>query len=131
VDPPGGEARVVARWLDGAPAATESTLRDGCVRSVAIQFPTRGDLALGESARRFVDALSAPCGGARDLAPIGEARMAVLRGESHGDAARVLARGDGTENRATPWLLGAAALLLLLELLVRRAGGEREPEGAA
>ncbi|HEU4586504.1 MAG TPA: BatA domain-containing protein [Gemmatimonadaceae bacterium] len=130
VDPPGSDGRVVARWLDGVPAATENALRDGCVRSVAIPFPARGDLALGESARRFVKAMSVPCGGARDLAPIGEARMAVLRGESHGAAARFLARGDGTENRATPWLLGAAALLLLLELLVRRLGGERVPEGA-
>jgi hypothetical protein len=130
VDPPRGDARVVARWLDGAPAATESALRDGCVRSVAIRFPERGDLALGESARRLLRALSVPCGGARDLAPPGEARLAALRGESHGDAARFMARGDGMENRATPWLLGAAALMLLLELLVRRAGGDREPEGA-
>ncbi|HEU6453651.1 MAG TPA: BatA domain-containing protein [Gemmatimonadaceae bacterium] len=131
VDPPDGDAGVIARWLDGAPAATESALRDGCVRSVAISIPTRGDVALGESARRFVKALSAPCGGARDLAPPGEARLAALRGESHGDGVRVMAHGDGTENRATPWLLGAAALLLLLELLVRGAGGQREPEGAA
>jgi hypothetical protein len=130
-NPPGGDARVVARWLDGAPAATESALLDGCVRSVAIPFPARGDLALGESARRFVRALSAPCGGARDLAPPGEARLAALRGEVHADAARFMTRGDAIENRATPWLLGAAALMLLLELLVRRAGGEREPEGAA
>ncbi len=131
VNPPGDGARVIARWLDGAPAATESALRDGCVRSVAIEFPARGDLALGESARRFVEALSAPCSGARDLAPIGEARMAVLRGESYRDAARVVPRVDGTENRAAPWLLGAAAFLLLLELLARRAAGEREPEGPA
>lgn len=130
-EPPTSDARVIARWLDGAPAATENALGEGCVRSVAIQFPVRGDLALGESARRFVEALSAPCGGARDLAPIGAARMAVLRGESRGGAARVLARDDGTENRATLWLLGAAALLLLLELVVRRAAGGRDLEAAA
>ncbi len=130
-DPPAGDAGVVARWLDGAPAATESALRDGCVRNVAVSFPARGDLALGESARRFVAALSAPCGGARDHAPIGEAQLAVLRGEREGDAARVLAHGDGRENRAVPWLLAGAALVLLLELIMRRADADNEMEIAS
>lgn len=130
VAPPGGDARVIARWLDGAPAATERALGSGCIRSVAIPFPERGDLALDESARRLVTELSAPCGGARDLAPISEPLLAALRGESHGGAARVLARADRREAPATPWLLGAAMVLLLLELLVRRVGGGREVEDA-
>lgn len=127
----GAGARVIARWLDGAPAADEAPLGDGCVRNVAVSFPGRGDLALRESARRFLAALGAPCGGARDLAQPSAAELAVLRGVEKGGAARVLARGDGQGSRTVPWLLGAAAALLLLELFVRRLGAHRESEGAA
>lgn len=129
--PPAAGARVVARWLDGAPAATESDVRDGCVRNVAVPFPERGDLALRESARRFVAALAVPCGGARDLTPIGEARLALLRGDGRGESARALTRGDARESRAVPWLLGAALLLLLLELFLRRTDAGREMEVAS
>ncbi len=124
----GTESHVIARWLDGSPAASEEPMADGCVRRVAVPFPERGDLALRESARRFVYALSVPCGGARDLAPPGEAELAALRGGGTGGNARLLARGDADASRVTPWLLGAAALLLVVELLVRRltSGQSRE-----
>lgn len=128
--PPAGDGRVVARWLDGAAAATETALEEGCVRDVAVSFPARGDLALRESAWRFVRALSAPCGGARDLTSIAEPRLAVLRGGERLDGVRAPAPPERAESRATPWLLAAAALLLLAELLLRRARVVGEPEGA-
>ena len=128
VAPPAGDGRVVARWLDGAPAATETAVGEGCLRDVAVSFPARGDLALREGARHFVRALIAPCGGARDLAPIGESRLAVLRGGERLDAVRAPAPPERAESRATPWLLAAAALLLLVELLLRRGRVVGEPE---
>ena len=127
--PPGGEGRVVARWVDGAPAAVERVYGEGCMRDVAIDFPATGDLALGEGARGLVRALSAPCGGGRALAPPSDSLLAILRGDAADGGARALAppEEDGT---ATAWLLMGTALLLLGELLLRRtpliAGAEQE-----
>jgi hypothetical protein len=129
-EPPVREGRVVARWADGSPAATEQAVGSGCVRDVAVPFPSRGDLALGESARRFVRALAAPCGGARDGAPLGEARLGLLRGGERPDRARTAMPTQRSESRAVSWLLAAAALLLLLELFLRRAQVDGEPESA-
>ena len=55
--PPG---RVVARWVDGEPAAVERPLGAGCVRDIAIAVPGIGDLALRESLRRLLGALAEP-----------------------------------------------------------------------
>ena len=131
VTPPAGDRRVVARWLDGVPAATETAMGEGCLRDVAVAFPVRGDLALRESAQRFVGALAAPCGGARDLAPLGESPLAILRGDERLDGVRAPASPERAESRATPWLLAAAALLLVGELLLRRGRVGGEPEVVA
>jgi hypothetical protein len=131
VMPPTGSGRVVARWIDGAPAAIERAEGEGCVRDVAVSLPVRGDLVLRESARRFVRALAAPCGGARDLAPLGESRLAAVRGGEQPDGARAPTPPERSGSRATPWLLAAAALLLVVELLLRRAHERDEPGGAA
>jgi hypothetical protein len=63
------EGRVLARWLDGEPAATERSLGQGCVREVAISVDAIGDVALRESFRALVGSLLEPCGGARDFTP--------------------------------------------------------------
>lgn len=130
--PPTGEGRlVVARWVDGAAAATERASGQGCVRDVAISFPADGDLALGESARRLVRALTGPCGGVRALAPLPDSLLAVLRGDGEQQAARTLDRPEREGSAATVWLLIVAALLLLAEPLLRRSPTAVEPEGAS
>lgn len=63
-----GEGRVVARWNDGAPAATETSLAGGCIRDVAVPVDAIGDVALRASFREFAHAMVEPCGGARDFA---------------------------------------------------------------
>jgi hypothetical protein len=56
------EGRVVARWTDGEPAATEVPHGRGCVREVAIPVDAAGDLALRESFRSIARTLVTPCG---------------------------------------------------------------------
>jgi hypothetical protein len=119
VSPPPG--RVVARWADGSPAATERTMMNGCVRDVAIPLPRAGDLALRESTRRLVAALAAPCNGVADATPASDSVLAALRGNGPLVAARTLAARTAPPGALTAWLLAAALLLLFAEPLFRRA----------
>jgi hypothetical protein len=118
-EPPPG--RVVARWADGRPAATERAEGAGCVRAVRVPLDPVGDLVLRESTRRFVAAMLAPCGAAADLEPLDDVRVATLAGRN---ADAVPARA-GVVPLASPrislTLIGAALLLLLAELPLRRA----------
>jgi hypothetical protein len=113
----------VAWWADGAAAATESVLGDGCVRTVSVPVAVEGDLVLRERFRRVVHDLLGPCGGARDLTPADSAAVRMITGAApvavatsslppHPDAGRA----------AMPWLLALALLFLVAEQLVRRRG---------
>jgi hypothetical protein len=111
--PPYG--RVVVRWLDGEPAATETPLGAGCIRAVAIPVDAVGDVALRDSFHGVVKTLLTPCGGARDLAP---ADLAVLLpGDGTSRAANVAAAGT---ERFAVWLALAALAVLLVEQFLRR-----------
>ena len=118
VDPPVG--RVVARWGDGAPAATERKMMNGCVRDVAIPLPRVGDLALRESMRRLVAALGAPCEfeGAQSYAS--DSALSQLAGTVPLVATRALESHTAPPGPLATWLLAAALALLLLEPLLRR-----------
>ena len=113
--------RVIARWADGAPAATERMLGAGCVRAVTIPLPRAGDLALRESTRRLVAALAAPCGGERGTPGYAsDSALAQLRGSGSLVATRALEMRTASSARLATWLLAAALALLLLEPLLRR-----------
>jgi hypothetical protein len=118
VDPPPG--RVVARWSDGSPAATERKMMNGCVRDVAIPVARTGDLALRESTRRLVAALSRPCRGLADFTPVSDSALAQLRGTGPLVATRALETRSAASSKLTIWLLIAALALLLVEPLLRR-----------
>lgn len=118
VSPPPG--RVVARWADGAPAATERKMMNGCVRDVAIPLPGAGDLALRESMRRLVAALTGPCGQKRDVTLASDSALAALRGTGPLVATRALAARSAPPGTLAAVLLAAALALLLLEPLLRR-----------
>ena len=113
-----GEA--IARWADGEPAATERSLGNGCIRDVGIVFDPSSDVTLRAPFRAFAQALLAPCGGARAFVPIDGSAMTTLAGSGPLAAADALRDRDGESSRWTPWLLVAAAALLILELAMRR-----------
>ncbi|HVX40216.1 MAG TPA: hypothetical protein VHB25_11635 [Gemmatimonadaceae bacterium] len=118
--PPGA---AIARWADGEIAVGESRLGAGCVRDVGILIDPASDLTLRPPFRAFAQSLLAPCGGARDLTPLDSAHRAALTGGGSLAATSALAiRADAT-SRWTPWLLLVGAVLLIVELAVRRSTG--------
>ena len=118
VDPPPG--LVVARWADGTPAATERKMMHGCVRDVAIALPRAGDLALRESTRRLVAALTGPCEALANRTSASDSALASLRGAGPLVSTRALAARTAPPGSLGAWLLIAALALLLLEPLLRR-----------
>ena len=118
--PPG---RVVARWQDGEPAATEHTLGGGCIRAVAVPVPAAGDLSLTPAFRRFAERLTIPCGSAVEAVPVPDRVLAtVLPAASPSRASATTSTGnaDTPAARVTAWLLALAMVAAVAELAVRR-----------
>jgi len=121
VTPPPG--RVVARWDDGEPAATEIPLGAGCLRSVTVSVPSTGDLALTPAFRRFAEQLAGPCTGADGWGAASDSVVStLLPAAGVRDAAGTISAADTTRSDSTiaGWLLGAAMAAAVVELLVRR-----------
>jgi hypothetical protein len=121
-DTTGPGTRVIARWVDGAPAAVERGSDAACTRDVAVALPAAGDLVLTAGYRRFVAALAAPCG-----SPVGSRPpahpVAAQRG-THIPARAIEAAAD-VASPLVPWLLGLALAAALGELVLRRRRGMR------
>jgi len=113
------EGRVVARWRDGAPAVTERVYGNGCVRSVGVGIPVAGDLTLRPPFAHFLEAMLAPCGGARGVV-LPDSALPWLHAEGVLADGPTLAAAAPTSSPLTKWLLLIAALLLAVEQVVRR-----------
>jgi hypothetical protein len=116
--------RVLGRWADGRPAAVEALFGRGCLRTVGLQTPFAGDVALQATFAALARQLMGPCG---------NRTTSVAASDSVVNGFQRLARSTAPTIRATdhdspvaPWLAGAALLLLVGELLARRAA---EPRG--
>lgn len=118
--PPAG--RVVARWVDGAPAAVESVHGAGCIRTVNIPVPSDGDLVLDPRFQRLASRLAGPCGPPTLFTPVDDSRLAALAGTetSLRVPSNAIGRPRMVRSPLTPWLLAGALFLGLGELLLRR-----------
>jgi hypothetical protein len=119
--PPAG--RVVARWGDGDPAATEATLGAGCIRAVAVDVPASGDLPLTPAFLRFARQMAAPCGPAVSLEPASDSLVARLLPAQPVPPADSVASVDPASrepSRTMVWLLAGALALAVAELFLRR-----------
>lgn len=120
---------VLARWADGAPAAVEGTLGEGCLRQVGIGVPVAGDLPLSPAFQRIANGLTGACadGHVNVGAPLDSARVAALGGRGSMASGSALANGVERPTPIAPWLLGLALACALAEPFLRRKG---EPEPA-
>jgi hypothetical protein len=113
----GGE--VIARWIDGEPAAVEWPTNSGCLRSVAVPVSPAGDLVIRSEFVRFVQAMTGRCAG-RKSNPMSTQAMASLTGTG-GKVSRdaFKPRGD-IHSTLAPWLFAIAIAAAIAELFVRR-----------
>ena len=114
--------RVVARWLDGAPAAVEVSHGAGCIRTVDIPVPSTGDLVLDPRFQRLASRLAGPCGTRMRVTTLDPSRLARLSRSESGArvASAALAGPRRVRTPLAPWLLGAALLLGLGDVALRR-----------
>ena len=112
--------RAVAWWADGSPAAVETPLGGGCVRSVAIGVPEAGDVALARSTQRLLNDLTSPCGAPASSGPVADSIVERVAGRGPLVAGTQLVRAGAHRSPAAPWLLAAGLALLLLEWVARR-----------
>jgi hypothetical protein len=119
----GSGTRVVARWADGAPAAIESPLGRGCIRTIGVGVPNAGDVTLQPAFVAVAHALLAPCDGANISAAASDSTARLFARTGPAAPAASLRPGDDRSPLA-PWLLGGALLLLVGEIFARRGSVE-------
>lgn len=114
----GGE--VIARWINGDPAAIEWPSGAGCIRSIAIPVASAGDLVLRDDFAQFVGALSSECSAKTATRSAAPARIDRLTGQG-GLASRDAfePRGD-VRSTIAPWLLALALAAAIAEVFVRQ-----------
>ncbi len=114
----GGE--VIARWIDGEPAAVEWRNDSGCVRSASIPVPVAGDLPIRRDFVRLFATLAAPCFANREAVPMDASVLAALAGDG-GLAPREVFRPRGdVRSWLAPWLIALGLAAAVFEMFVRR-----------
>ena len=113
-------ADVIARWVDGEPAAIEKPDATGCVRSVAIPVSPVGDFLIRKDFVRFVSSLSRACTAITSLTSADPDAVGKLEGK--GSLAPRTAFEPLTDARSNlaPWLLALAVASAIAELFLRR-----------
>jgi hypothetical protein len=113
-------AEVIARWVDGEPAAIEKPDGAGCVRSVAVPVSPVGDLVIRKDFVRFVESLSRPCASVTSLVAADPAVVAKLVGKG-GLAPRASFKPlTDMHSDLAPWLFALALVAAIAELFARR-----------
>jgi hypothetical protein len=122
--------RVIARWVNGTPAAREFARDGGCTRSIGFDVPDLGDFALTPAFQRLAAVLLAPCRGVRhtDVAP--DSLIRALSAPPVGQRDMVT-RSVDHGNRIAALLMIFALLLGALEWWFRRRSMPSLKEQAA
>lgn len=113
-------AEVIARWVDGEPAAIEKPDGTGCTRSVAVPVTPVGDFVIRKDFVRFVSSLSRPCSATTSLIPADPTAVAKLEGKG-GLAPRAAFQPlTDAHSALAQWLFALAIATAIAELFVRR-----------
>ncbi|HEU5219186.1 MAG TPA: BatA domain-containing protein, partial [Gemmatimonadales bacterium] len=134
VAPAAMPGRVLARWLDGTPAAVETSRGQGCIRTITIPVPSTGDLVLDPRFQRLVSRLLGRCGDRPQPGTLDGAYLAGLEAGAGGGtrvAGAALGRPTVVRSPLSPWLLAAALALGVAELAIRRRRRARHPAEAS
>jgi hypothetical protein len=115
-------AEVIARWVDGEPAAVEKPDGTGCVRSVAVSVTPVGDLVIRHDFVRFLASLSRPCAQITSLIPADPAVVAKLKGKGGLAPRSAFQPLTDAHSDLAPWLFALAIAAAIAELFVRRRG---------
>lgn len=109
-----GEGVVIARWVDGTPAAVERPILRNCAREIAIGVPNTSE---GE---RFREALkNRPCGAAPSV-PMSDSALRVFAGAAAFGATFGPSHGGSGDRTLMATLLVLACALAAAEWVVRR-----------
>lgn len=113
-------AEVIARWVDGQPAAIEKPNGAGCTRSVAIPVTPVGDLVIRHDWIRFVASLSGPCASVTSLTPADPTEVARLEGKGGLAPREAFQPLTDAHSPLASWLFALALVAAIGELFVRR-----------
>jgi hypothetical protein len=123
-------AEVIARWVDGEPAAIEKPNGAGCTRSVAVPVTPVGDFVIRRDFVRFVSSLSRPCSATTSMIPADPGAVDKLEGKG-GLAPRAAFQPlTDAHSDLAPWLFALAIAAAIAELFVRRRGRDATIVGA-
>jgi hypothetical protein len=117
--------RVIARWVDGTPAAFEVSRGAGCVRSIGFDVPDAGDFVLTPSFQRLLSVLVAPCGDAHAPGVVPDSLIHALVPPPAVAPQFALPDEVRAPNRLASSILLLAVLLSVVEMRVRRGRGGR------
>jgi hypothetical protein len=109
----------VLRWSDGAPAAVETSLGSGCVRTVHAGVPT-GDATLRPRFLSLVRQLTGPCSDRVRPALASDSITRALVAAPRPGIAPVAAADVRSGVPLAPWLFAAALVAALAEMGMRR-----------
>lgn len=118
------DAAVIARWVDGTPAAIEwrpsGAAGASCARSIAIPVDSTGDVVLRPAFLDLRDRLLGACGGVTPAAVPATTLASIVAGSGPLARAGAFPPGPSAPSSLAPWLLAAAILVALVELVLRR-----------
>jgi hypothetical protein len=118
----GDSGRVIARWLDGTPAAHENVLGAGCVRTIGFDVPDIGDFVLTPSFQRLLSVLVGPCGGDGTVGIASDSAIEAIAAPSGVTSAAPPPDEYRAANRLAAVFISLAILLAAAELRFRRRG---------
>ncbi len=114
-------AEIIARWVDGEPAAIEQEAGKTCNRSFAVPVTTVGDLVIRDDYKRFVAAISGDCVAKTATIPASADKVARLAGSGGLAPREAFQPRSDVHSTLASWLLGLAIAAAIAELFVRRA----------